>query len=103
MPITKRQFELGIDSDAEGWMRQVYELLEADNELAYAEAELGDKILGEQYLADATKRNLFPKALEVLARLNAVERREVGDTYYYAFYRKFDTTSWEPEETDFRI
>ena len=40
MPLTKRQFELGVDKEGEGIMRRVYELLSESKELAYSQDEI---------------------------------------------------------------
>ena len=47
MPITKRQFELGIDDQGEDFMRQMYEILAADRGSAYSRDELRTAVLGD--------------------------------------------------------
>lgn len=93
MPLTKRQFELQIDQQIEGWMRQVYELLETHQDLAYSGDELRHELLGDS--PAPTKAETFGRALETLDSIGAVEKREVHDLVYYAFNRKVDTDNWE--------
>ena len=93
MPITKRQFELGIDEDIQEWMRTIYDLLEADREIAFSSEELRDDFLENSY--ESSERAKLDRALEVLVQIGAVDKRWVTDTDYYAFIREFDTDSWE--------
>ena len=100
MPLTRRQFELGIDDEGESWMRQVYELLSSRKELAYSRRELGQHVLdrpgkSDVFDKDATMRAKFERGLEILQVLGAIEKRELGDTDYYAFYEGIDTISWQ--------
>ncbi len=99
MPLTKRQFELGIDEEMEIWMRQVYELLADNNELAYSHDELGQQVLGDARDMEAGEK--LERILDVLVRIRAVERREVAGNYYYAFDEKINTSSWELDTSDF--
>lgn len=93
MPITKRQFNLGIDEDVQKWMRQIYGLLERDRELAFSSDELRNKLLGDSYQPD--ERANLERALDVLVQIGAVDKRWVTDRDYYAFRMEFDTDSWE--------
>ena len=92
MPITKRQFELGIDEDIQEWMRKIYDLLKADREIAFSYEELRHDFLGNSYsYSEGTK---LGRALEVLVEISALDKRRVTDTDYYAFHWEFDTDSW---------
>ena len=91
MPLTKRQFELGIEHQTEGWMQKAYELLAGDTEHAYSYREILDKLRGRTHVSSAK----LPRALEVLVGIGAVETREVDGTYYYAFHRETDQATWE--------
>ena len=93
MPITKRQFELRIDDDIENRMRQIYELLINNRDLAYSVEELHKAFLGETYHVQQRKK--LERALEVLGEIGAAEVRIVDDTEYFAFRQEFDTSSWE--------
>jgi len=94
MPLTIRQFELGIDEDIENWMRHIYELLEGNRELAYSFEELLQNFLGTSY--QSVLREKLNRALDVLVMIGAVDKREVTRTDYYAFRREIDVDSWEP-------
>ncbi len=89
MPLTKRQFQLGVDEKTESLMRQIYELLSGHKNLAYSEAELVEMMEGDF-------GDIF-RALETLARVGAVEVRQVGRESYYAFYQEVDQATWEPK------
>ena len=93
MPLTKRQIELQIDQEIESWMRQVYYLLKADQQLAYSTEELHRELLGDSPLS--TKAEKFGRALETLDRIGAVEKRLGHDIVFYAFNSKVDTDKWE--------
>ena len=71
MPITKRQFELGIDEDIQEWMRTIYDLLEADREIAFSSEELRDDSLGNSY--ESSERAKLDRALKVLVQIGAVD------------------------------
>ncbi len=92
MPLSKRQFELGIDDEAENWMRQAYQLLAEHPDLAYSSGELLEAILGEASGSAYSKLN---HALDVLAEIGAFDKGVVADTEYYAFRAEFDTNTWE--------
>ena len=91
MPLTKRQFELGIEHQTEGWMRKVYELLASDRDHAYSSRELLDKLRGRAHTSSAK----LPRALEVLVGIGAVETRDVDGTHYYTFHLEVDMVTWE--------
>ena len=93
MPLTVRQFDLGIDQEMDAWMRQVYELLIRNQHLAYSSEELSKEVLGAS--AEKDDREKFVLALDVLFQIQAVEKRWVNDTGYYAFSQAFNTNTWE--------
>ena len=94
MPLSIRQFDLGINEDIESLMREVYWMLIRNPELAYSSMELRQAILGDS--VEVANSESFGRALEVLAELRAVERRWVNNEAFYAFNREFDTEFWEP-------
>ena len=93
MPITKRQFQLGIGEDIQRRMRDIYTLLGNERESAYSSGELRHTFLGDTFAPDE-KYNL-DRALDVLVEIGAVAKRLVADSSYYAVDAKFDTESWE--------
>ena len=91
MPLTKRQFELGIYDETLGLMWLAYELLSQNKHLAYSEGELL-----EMYKGNGESRiDQFRRALEALTNAGAVQSREIDGTLYYAFYREVDQATWE--------
>ena len=95
MPLTKRQFELGVNDEGEQLMRQIYELLAEKRDLAYSVAELEEAVLGTS--VPATKLEIFRASVDALTAISAVEKRWVGQTDYYAFLREFDSSTWKPK------
>lgn len=93
MPLSLRQFDLGINEEIESWMRQIYALLLSHRDLAYSSKELRHAILDDS--AGTANTRSFERALEVLAEIRAIEKRWVDDEDYYAFHQEFDTESWE--------
>ena len=93
MPLPRRQLELGIDFEAEDWMRQAYQLLAEHPDLAYSSGELAEAILGTD--ASTEKVSKLNHALDVLAEIGAFDKAEVKGEDYYAFREKIDTNTWE--------
>ena len=97
MPLTKRQFELGVDAEAEEWMRQVYALLERQQESAFSVEELQQTLLGDS--RDIAREEKFGAALRALVEVQAVKQGFVKDQQYYAHGQEVDTTTWKPKST----
>ena len=95
MPLTKRQFELGVDDEGEELMRGIYGLLADKRDLAYSLAELEEAVLGAP--VPVTKLEIFRASLVALTAISAVEQRWVGQTDYYAFLQEFDPSTWKPK------
>ena len=93
MPLSKRQFELGIDSEAEDWMRQAYQFLAGQPDLAYSLEELEEAVPGKE--ASSGRSGKLEHALDVLAEIGAFDKATVRGTDYYAFREEFDTSTWE--------
>ena len=92
MPITKRQFDLGIDEDIQSWMQKIYALLSNNRESAYSTQEIRESVVGDVY--QAATLNSLDQALSALVKISAIEKRTVDSTHYYAFGWEFDTDSW---------
>ena len=92
MPMTRRQFELGVGPETEGLMRRVYEFLSANRELAYTRDELSREFEGNNG-SDLTD---LGHALRALEDVRAVEAREVRGEWHYALYKEVDSNTWEP-------
>ena len=93
MPLTKRQFELGLDHEGESLMRQVYELLVAHPELAYSQKEIQQEVLAQPTQVSILGK--FRRAVDALVGIGAVDLRKVGRTNYYAILQEFDTGTWK--------
>ena len=98
MPITKRQFELGIDDEIELLMVKLYEYLDAHRDVAFSASELMDSV-GKGDYSDITFRN----ALEALNRAQAVDSRWVREQTYYAFSNDVDVKTWELKIPDIPV
>ena len=93
MPITRKQFDLGIDEDIQRWMRRVYPFLEKRREEAYSKTELIRE--WPELDRDGTEMALFDHALDALVRVGAFESRWVGKTTYYLHREEVDMGTWE--------
>ena len=93
MPLTKRQFELGVYDETEGLMRLVYELLSQNKHLAYSEDELIEMHNGHR----EGRNDQVRRALGALTNAGAVQSREIDGTLYYAFWQDADQATWEPK------
>ena len=100
MPLTRRQFDLGVDEEGENLMRQVYELLATNRELAYSYSELRQDILGHP--TPVTKLGKFKRAVDALVGIGAVDLRRVARKNYFAFLQEFDTGTWKSVKLSLR-
>ncbi len=91
MPLTKRQFELGVYDETEGLMCLLYDLLSQNRHLAYSEGELLEMHNGKS----EGRTGQIRRALDALTNAGAVQSREIDGTLYYAFYREVDQATWE--------
>ncbi|OHB89449.1 MAG: hypothetical protein A3D89_04605 [Planctomycetes bacterium RIFCSPHIGHO2_02_FULL_52_58] len=99
MPITRRQFELGIDNRVNELMIKVYELLESNRDQAYSLAE----ILENLRLTPAIYADLLGIAIKTLRRIGAIEVSEVADVNYYAFRQAVHKDTWALEKEEENI
>jgi len=95
MPITGKQFELGIDPKIEEWMRKIHSFLNKHKDEAFTEDELGEQLdaLSEKYkkvrakgeddFAVARFDSTFEAALEKLLEISAANSRLVRGVSYY--------------------
>lgn len=100
MPITRKQFELGIDSPVQDWMNKLYDFLAARKEQAFAEDELADELNGWDPKQKELKARVpslvvrplgdFKLALEKLVETRAVGVRRIKETAYYSHSRPLE-------------
>ena len=106
MPLTRREYELGIDEDTSLAMRTIYSVLEFDRELAYSFDELSREVSkplpSAQLTLSWSLEKLVSHALVPLASIGAIEQRTVKNADYYAFAREWDTESWELKDPTYR-
>ena len=90
MTITRRQFDLGINDNIHGWMREAYRLLAEHRDQAFSEAEIQGRAQANPLSWEDLK-----VALETLVKLNAIQSRMVKNTPYFAYWHDMDTDNWE--------
>ena len=92
MPITGRQFDLGITPEIEEWMRRIYEFLSTHPGEAYSLDELEQALLNVEpdhlsttdFLKQAAEERRFQNALEKLVDNNVLRGAEVDGVAYFA-------------------
>ena len=77
MPITRRQFDLGVDSALEGTMRKIHRYLHAHRDEAFCSSELAELLR----LTEPDVR----EAVETLEDIGALDTRRVESTFYHAY------------------
>jgi hypothetical protein len=89
MPITRRQFELGIDEGIERFMRSIHAQLSLARRSAFSKSELARAVGLPQDYDDSLifARHPFDIALEKLVEIGAAEAKVLNSTVYYV-YRK---------------
>ena len=93
MPISRLQFEMGIDDGIEALMVSVYDLLESNPDAAYSEEELYRRFTANapgSYI-DTSHLDI---ALQRVVELACVEARSVANATYYAFLCEIDKETW---------
>ncbi len=85
MPITKRQFELGVDPEIQHWMKEIYSRLSKHKNEAFTYNELWG-LAGVPALTSVPPS--FDYALGKLLGLNVVETRTVKGASYYTLGTK---------------
>jgi hypothetical protein len=83
MPITRKQFELGIDSKVEALMKEIHSFLASHPSEAFNVAEIQGAIAG-----DHSSYGEVESALEKLAELWVIDEGLVDSTAYYVYLRE---------------
>ena len=81
MPISRKQFDAGIDDHIEASMRNVHRFLKENRDQAFTAAELAEWLLGNSRPLDES----FRSGLQKLAELGAVQVHRIANQNYYAF------------------
>ena len=94
MPITRQQFELGIDSEIETYMRNVATFLEHHPDEAYSLDELWQSVIGEPASVPFSAISIWPLeqkkfayALDRLVDLGVAADRQLANVRYYSIGR----------------
>ncbi len=87
MPITRRQFELEIDTQMEEWMKKIHAFLGEHKDKAFTIAELYNEWQSVFDLRSLllNERPSVEKALDKLVQLGAVEARTIRGESYYSY------------------
>lgn len=102
MPITKRQFDMGIDDNVEALMGSISDFLQANKENAYSSLEIKQVILETRQSFNTTQKrgSVDPtvssrnRALEKLVEIGCIEARIIAGTTYYSFKLAVDKKTW---------
>jgi hypothetical protein len=81
VPITRKQFEAGVDDQIEARIRQIHTYLAEKRDQAFTAEELQAAILGSSW----EYNDAFRAALQKLVEIAAVELRRIGNESYYAY------------------
>jgi hypothetical protein len=81
MPITSRQFDLGISPQIADWIAKVQKFLRQHPSQGYSEEDLREALSCDDLEANA----VLSKALQVLTDFESLEKRWVNDTSYYMY------------------
>ena len=81
MPITRKQFELGIDEDIEEWMKKIHEFLSEKNDQAFNISE----VLEQFEVREASEKHKVELALDKLVEMRSIGERMIKYTTYYSY------------------
>ena len=84
MPITRRQFDMGINDAIEGWMKKAIEFLAEHREEAFNNDELWEILYGIKTYK-SRDREAFDLALMRLVDQEKLEIRIIQNTNYYCY------------------
>jgi len=79
MPITRKQFERGIDTEVEQWMGSISEFLKEFKDQAFTAEEIAER-LGETKALDYY--HPIHAALDALVRKNVAHQKSIRGKYY---------------------
>lgn len=102
MPITRQQFELGIDRTLEELMEKIHAYLAEHRQEAFARDELTCLVLGRPSAYDSLtspkepvgpdefqrlrkEDEAFGTALDKLVSMDSVAEKKIRDRYYYSY------------------
>jgi len=86
MPISRKQFERGMDPAVEEIMGKINHFLTQHKDEAYADLELAEAITSGS--GEKVELEVFKQALVRLMELAMAEKKVIGDTEYYSCKEK---------------
>ena len=87
MPITRRQFEWGVDAEIEEWMEKIRAFLAEHKDEAFTMDELWKAIYAKSSWPTSV-REAFVEALDKLVIIETAETRIIRDIKYYLYFKK---------------
>jgi hypothetical protein len=86
MPVTRRQFELGIDQEIEDFMKKIYLFLAQRSDQAFGEEEIFQEHAVEMPdRLSALYKHPLHIALERLVEQEAAKKKGIRDRNYYTY------------------
>ena len=85
MPITRKQFEWGVDAEIENWMNKILAFLAEHKDEAFTSDELW-KLIYKSDIWATTVKEAFDEALNKLVVIHEAEKRIIRDVEYYIHY-----------------
>ena len=116
MPISRRQFDFGVDKETDDWMTKIHKFLSENSDEAYSENEIRvifslktqsepfeiqtkkeerserSDILDAMFNSD--KRNMdesFTLAIDTLVKFEAISKKEIRGINYYSYGKPLDS------------
>ena len=86
MPISRKQFERGIDPQVEELMGKINHFLSGHRDEAFDSSELLEAAMGSSREKD--KLDAFNEALMKLIEMEMVEKKAIGGIDYYSYQGK---------------
>jgi len=116
MPISRRQFDFGVDKETDDWMTKIHKFLSENNDKAYNENEIrvtfSLKPQSDSYeirtkkeedaersdvldaMFNSNKRNMdesFILAIDTLVKFEAISKKEIRGVNYYSYSKPLDS------------
>jgi len=82
MPITKRQFDWGVDGEIEAWMDKIKQYLKENKDKAFTAYELMEIFHGKAAWG-ISEKDAFNEAIEKLEEEESIEKKKIREDIYY--------------------
>ena len=98
MPISRRQFDLGIDKETDDWITKIHQFLSEHKDEAYSEDEIRVKLnlKSSKYRYTFSSENIgdskthFKIAIDTLVESGAIGKKEIQGINYYIYIKPID-------------